>query len=195
MPIDQNEQLKTWASQRDSILSEIAVLNIEKERLIIINKDLANSNTDISIKIIESEGRMAELDKKEIEYQHIVSSEIAELQKNKTLVEATVTGLEKDVFNLSARKEDLISTINTLQVLHDQVYKRTGVLDQVIDRVTRVNADNINDVNILVSGLKISLQELIDLNKKTVSDTNLMIVELPKIFFELRKESLTRKKI
>lgn len=189
---EQNNQLATWAEKRDTLLVEVSQLETEKDRLTNINKGLSDSNTEITEKMISSIARMAELDKQEKEYEGICSVEIAELQKNKTFLETAVSGLQKEVAVLSDRKEGLTSTINTLTTLHDQVFSRAGNLDKVVEHVTRVNKQNIEDTNIMISGLKGSIQEVVDLSKKSIDDANKVMVDLPRFIFDLRKKLIRK---
>lgn len=190
--IDQNEQLKTWANQRDVILGEISVLNIEKENLIKSIKELGNSKTEIQEKIIGSVSRMQELDKQEKEYESILSVEVNDLEKKKTFLESKVSQLEEDVSPLLEKKDNLISDINNLVKVHDQVYKRSEALDQVIDRVTRVNEKNISDINSLVISLRDSVVGISEISKRNIAEINLVIGELPRTFFELKRKSLIK---
>lgn len=93
--LEQQNQLKSWASERDAILSDISMARSEHDLIVKANRMLTESNTEISQSILRSEGRMLELDKKEREYTEIVSSEIADLGKKKTLLETEVTSLKR----------------------------------------------------------------------------------------------------
>ena len=79
-----------------------------------------------------------------------------ESKKNK--LQAEITGLQNDVDSLLERKKNLTETISTLTEVHEKVFKRVSVIDQVVDRVTRVNNKNIEDVNSMITNLKNNLK-------------------------------------
>ena len=90
---EQNAQLASWAAQRDAMLTEISVLKSEQDGLTKTNKELTASNTDLEQRALIIEGRLQELDKKEKEWEGVVSAEIADLTAQKT-------GLQSDTANL-----------------------------------------------------------------------------------------------
>jgi chromosome segregation ATPase len=193
--MEQNEQLTTWASQRDAILLEISNLRTEGERLIASNKNLADSNTEIQKAVAISIGRMNELDKQERDYENICSNEIMNLSIKKTRLEGEVTSLTNKVSLLESEKKSLIETINFLKSVHEIIFARTGSLDKVIDHVTRVSEQNSNDISLLTSKLKETMKDLIDINNKNVAETNIIIEKLPKVFFDVQRKSLIRERI
>lgn len=181
---EQKKQLQTWAEQRDSILGEITTHRREEEKLVKHNKDLSESNTELETTIQMNRGRILELDKQEKVRAKFISLEVYELEKKKTRLESIVSGLEKNISTLTARHEDITSNIKTLIETHDRVYARTSVLDQVVDRVTRVNGQSINEVNIMISGLKDSVSDmstsLVELNDgifKKANDLNVIVTK------------------
>lgn len=151
---EQTNQLASWAVQRDALLAEIAVLRGEKEILTGKNKNLSISITDIETRIQQSVGRMKELDERERLYTEIISEHLSILGSRKVKIETEIGFLNKDVISLRETKNSLITDIDVLQKIHDKVFLRASVLDQVVDHVTRVNAKNIDEVNTLISKLK-----------------------------------------
>ena len=158
---EQDKQLKTWASERDTILSEIAVARDQNLILSLKNKNLSISITDIEDRIQQSVGRMKELDDREKLYEDIISEHLSILGSRKVKIESELSFLNKDLTSLKETKEALLKDIEVLQKIHDKVFARASVLDQVVDHVTRVNSKNIDDVNILIANLK----EVLNTNK------------------------------
>ena len=191
--VEQKEQLKTWAGQRDVLLSEISILRDEKSKLEKTNKDLANSNTDIQTKIISSEGRLLELDKKEKEVDGILSIEIAESISKKASLDNVIPLLEKEVFLLEIQKKSLIESIATLQSVNSGFADKNMELEKQIGGIIELSHKNSLVVNALMETLKVSTQELIDINTKNVKETNIIINQLPRMVVELQKHGLIKK--
>lgn len=192
---EQQNQLKSWAEQRDSILLEISNLRTEKEKLSADNAKIAESTGAIEAKANQIKGRLVELDKQEKEYTDIMSVDIAKAIKDKAELQAEISELTRIVDLLQIKKDTVAKDISSLVLLHDKVFNRVSVLDKVIDHVVRTNESATNDTNALVVSLKKSIQELIDLNQRNVEDTKNVLGELPKLFFELQRKSLIRQTI
>ena len=192
---EQKANLDTWAGQRDSLLKEISILRTENERLTSSNKSLADSNSDIQTQIHQAIGRMAELDKQEKDYENIVSSELTTALISKTRLESEITQLDKQVGILEFQKNSVTDQIKTLNEVYDRLFKQANVLDKIVDHVVRISKDNENQIDGMVSNLKESLQKVIDINEKHVSDTIMITDQLPKLFFDLQRQSLETHKI
>lgn len=192
---EQNEQLKTWAGQRDALLLEISNLRIEKERLEKANVEVANSNTDIISQVNKITGRIEELNKKEAELVTLQSKEISSLQIEKVGLESDVSNLWKIINLLSQQKETIQKDISSLTDTFVRVNNQVFDLDKIVDHVTRISTDNVTVFESLMSNLKKTLGELIDVNTKNVFETNVVIEKLPQMLVEVRKQHLMRNKI
>lgn len=192
---EQNGQLTTWAGQRDAILLEISNLRTEKDKLEVANKKLADSNTEIQVQINMAIGRLAELDKVEEDYNNIVSSSLTENLIAKTRLESEVTNLKKIIAILAPQKEELEKDLKSLSDIFYTMNDRVGVLDKVVDHVTRVSEQNSNSIESTISNLKSSIQKIIDANNENVASTNLVLDKLPKMLIELQRVNLIRNKI
>lgn len=195
MTISQKENLKTWAEQRDSILSEISIFKIENEKLQKINKDLATSNTDIETRMIEVRGRIEELKIKENELPLVISKEVATLQSKKSTLESEISSLRKIVEILTSQKTSLENDVSFALPILNIVRGEALLLDKVVDRVTTVSLENSNRINSLVNGLAKSLEEIIAVNRKNVFETNIVIDKVPKMIMEAQKHGLIKNKI
>lgn len=192
---EQEAQLKAWASERDAVLSEIAILRDEKEKLTKSNQEASASYSEILTKVQQSIGRMEELDLKEKEWEVIMSNEVADLRVEETKIEDKLTDLKTQVAIYESKKETLVKDIELLLVMYDQHYGHAQNLDKVIDRVVRISQENMDKLNIFVKGLEPEVQKLFNLVETNVVKTNYVINELPQIYFDLKRKSLTREKI
>lgn len=195
MTAEQKKSLVTWAEERDSILAEIAILKIEKENLQKVNKDLANSNTDIETRMIEIRGRIEELKIKEAELPLVISKEVAFLQSKKSTLESEIASLSKIVEILTTQKTSLEADVSFALSNFEVIKGETFLLDKVVDKVTTVSQDNTTKINSLVSDLATSLEEIIEVNRKNVFETNVVIEKLPAMIMEAQKHGLIKNKI
>lgn len=192
---EQKEQMSVWAGQRDALNIEILHLRQTKEALLRANNDLANSSSNIRQQIISLNTRLEELDKKESDYNVIISSELSDALVKHVRLQGEVTNLEKIIKILQPQKDSLVKDIAMLTETFNTVNNRVGVLDKVVAHVTTVSEKNIFAVDELVASVKKSMQELVDINKKNVADTEMVAKELPRVFFDIKKQSLDKRKI
>lgn len=191
---EQTKQLASWVSQRDSILLDIANLRTEQEKLTTINKNLAESNTEIETKVLISIGRLKELDKQESESVDIISTELANSRVEKTQLETQKEGLRKEITVLTETKNVLVEMCATLKNAFDGVLDRVNGLDVTIGNAVKVNNDNVRTIENLLVNAGGELQKIIDVNAKNVEKTNIIINELPRIIFDLQRDIVERKK-
>jgi hypothetical protein len=190
---EQEAQLKTWASERDTVLSEIAVLKNQKDIITKYNQDAAESYTEMITKIQQSIGRMVELDLKEKDWEVIMSNEVADLRTEKTKLETQLTNFKTEVAVYESKKETLVKDIELLLVLYNQHYGHAQNLDKVVDRVVRISQENMDKLNIFVKSLEPEVQKLLDLVQINIGNTNLVIDKLPRMVVELQKHGLIKK--
>jgi predicted nucleic acid-binding Zn-ribbon protein len=191
---EQNDNLKTWAGQRDSLLSEISVLRTENEKLQKLNKDLAFSNLDIETRTSEIRGRLQELKDKENEPLNFLPKEVASLQSQKSVLESEITNLSKMVELLTSQKTSLGADVSFILSTFEVIKGETLLLDKVVDRVTQVSATNATRIDLLVSNLAASIEEIIEVNRKNVFETNVVIEKLPAMLMEAQKHGLIKHK-
>lgn len=192
---EQKGQLNTWAGQRDAILLEISNLQTVKENLDKKNKEIAESYTDTVNRLNQTVGRIEELKKQEAELPLLISKEISVLKNEKTLLESEIPALKNIIESLKSQKASLESDVSFASKAFDAVSSRTAELDKLTNEVTKSNIENERFIKGLVSELKVTLTELIDINKKNVSETNLVVDKLPKMLVELQKAKLIKNKI
>jgi len=192
---EQKEQLNTWASQRDAILLEISGLTTLRDTIQDKNKQLSESNSDIIEQSVFVSGRIEELKKKESELPLLISKEIASLSSEKTLLESQVTELKNSIIPLVEKKESLEKDIDFSIKTFEAVKTDTLSLEKIVDHVKKVSEQNKFIVEDLVETIKKSSQEVVDLNQKNVSETNMVLEKLPAMLVELQKTKLIRNKI
>jgi len=189
---EQQTQLKTWAEQRDELLLEIQNLRTEKEKLEITNKDWAVSSTDIESRMLVIQGRIDELKIKESELPEVISKEVAFLESKKSTLESEITILGKLIDVLTPQKASLESDIEKALATFEVVKGETLLLDKVVGQVTQVSKSNTDKINLLVSDLAASLEEIIAVNRKNVFETNVVLEKLPAMLMELQKRGLIK---
>ena len=191
---EQKTQLKTWVEQRDALLFAISNLRIEEEKLQETNRELAESNTDVETRMNVIRGRIEELKIKESELPPLISKEVAFLESKKTTLESEITTLGKILEVLTPQKAaleaDIKKALSTFEVLKGE----TLLLDKVVDRVTQVSKGNSEKIDLLVSNLATSLEEIIEVNRKNVFETNVVIEKLPVMLMEAQKHGLIKNK-
>ena len=192
---EQNRQLASWASERDTILSEIASKRDEFHILKVQNENLAQSNTEIQDSIKESRGRLAELVIREESMYRLTASENAGLSIEKMMFETKITGLKKEVEMLETQKRVLTNDITTFKDVYDRVVDRTSALDNIFNHVVAITDENIRKVDVLMGNLAGSIQKVLDVNEANVEKANMVIMEMPKMFFELQRQQPLKKPI
>ena len=88
-------------------------------------------------------------------------------------------------------EKDISFALSTLETIKGEAL----LLDKVVDRVTVVSKENTDKINLLVSNLATSLEKIIEVNTKNVTETNVVIEKLPVILLELQKKRRTGEKI
>lgn len=189
---EQKEHLNTWAGQRDALLLDISNLRVERETLAITNKELAKSSTDIHDAMNVVRGRIEELKTKEAELPLVISKEVANLESRKATLESEITNLSKLIEILSPKKTaieaDIEKALSTLEIIRGEAL----LLDKVVNRVTAISKENTDKIDSLVSNLGKGLEEIIEVNKKNVFETNVVIEKLPAMLMEAQKHGLIK---
>lgn len=192
---EQKAHLETWAGQRDAILSEISGLQTVKEELQKNNQAISDSSTEIENRIVFMKGQIEELSIKDKELPLLISKEVASLEYQKSTLESEITTLTKLVKVLSEQKDSIVKDTYLLTEIYNTINERVGVLDKVVDHVTKVSEQNKFVIEDLIESIKTSSQAVIDINKKNVSETNMVLEKLPAMLVELQKQKLIRHNI
>ena len=191
---EQQDNLKTWAEQRDAILSEISNLKTEKEKLETLNKELAYSNLDIETRISGIKGAIKELESQASKPLEVLPKEVAFLQSKKSTLESEIENLSKIVDILTSQKTSLEADVSFALLAFEVVKGETLLLEKVANNVTTVSATNTARIELLVKNLATSLEEIIAVNKKNVDETNVVIEKLPAMLMEAQRHGLIKHK-
>lgn len=192
---EQKEQLSAWAGQRDAILLEISGLRTELEGLTKSVTDVAGSITDATNRHNNILGQIKVLEDNEAEYNKRINIELAESLLTKSALQIEISYLKDCVALLKPQKEELEKDISKLAETFSSMNNRVEVLDTVVGHVTRVSTDNVALFNTLISQLKTSIEEIIEVNKKNVFETNIVIDKVPRMLVEIQKKGLIKNKI
>jgi len=192
---EQKEKLESWAAKRDALLSEISVLEDQKNNLTKVISEKAVQSTELDNKILRSEGAIKVMDKHEEEYSGVMANEIGDLMAQKASLNAEIVGLKEDIVHYRTQKDLLIETISHLKDAYDRVFSRTEVLDKVVDHVTRVSGDNIREVTNSLSGFVTALDEATEAQNKNIEKANFVITKVPEVFLELQRQVLNKHKM
>lgn len=192
---EQKNNLKTWAGQRDFLLSEISNLRNQKEKLILENQSISNSYTDVESRMNQIIGRIEELKEKENEIANIISKENSYLEKEKTVLQSEISNLTKMIDVLKSQKQSLEEDIKSQLFTFETVKSESLLLENVLGSLVTINNKNVSDINSLINNLGNSLNEIIEVNKKNVYETNIVIDKLPKMLVEIQKRGLIKNKL
>jgi len=189
---EQKGHLETWAGQRDLLLSEISSLETQKEKLTKEIKEISLSYTDIEGRAHNMAGRIEEMTKKEKELPEIMLKEVSALEKRKSVLEVQLTDLPKMIDILTAQKKSLEDDVSLALANFNLLKDESLTLDKIVDHVTVVSLENNKRIDGLVDSLTKSIEELVAVNKKNVSETNIVIEKLPAMLMEAQKHGLIR---
>ena len=192
---EQKEKLKTWSEKRDELLLEISNLETAKENLKKENANLALSSTEIYDRMNVVKGRIEELEKQEAKLPLLISKEIASLNAEKTRIESDINNLKNQVKILTEQKAFLEKDVVLALTTFDSVKEEASNLDKIVDHVNSVSLTNEKRINDLVNNLSKSLEEMIEVNRKNVFETNIVIDKVPKMIMEAQKHGLIKNKI
>lgn len=195
MMIDQNQQIKTWSEQRDSLLNEIRILNSEKESIMNETKSLGLALSDLHKSINESKGRIEELVALENRYKESLSIDISGLIIQKSKLESDIE-LQTIVLKETLEKErNTIKLIESFTSFYNDIIEKISTLNKVAFESSEINQKNVLEINTLIDSLKKGVEEIIDLNQRNITETNIVINKVPAMLVELQKAKLIRHKI
>lgn len=184
---DQKSKLVSWAEQRDTILREIGNAKIELDSINLSKKDAAISHTEISGRISEAKGRLAEIDAAEDRYRLSIATDIAELIARKSRLESEIETKTVELKSIDEKKNLIIEMITTLTNVHDKVFDRATAMDALIGHVVEIAQKHVSDTNGFMRNLGNAFQKMIDRGELNVKQTNIVLEKLPKYIFELQR--------
>lgn len=137
---EQKQQLGTWVNQRDTILAQISVAQIENDKLIKANKELAISLTNTQEDINKSLGRLGEMTKKEEEFENLTDIKIVDLSSQKAVLETKIEYLQNILNILEPQKKSLEDSVSKLTGIYEELSKDVGGLEKEIGDARQINS-------------------------------------------------------
>lgn len=192
---EQKKQLASWASQRDTILGEIAVKRTEKESLIKEVQSLAASKTEISNDIQKAIGRLEVIELSEESRVKLISIEVVDLNIQKSVLQTEVNSLGKEVVVLKEAKANLHDDVTAITKIHETVFSRVSDIERIIGATVTLNSTNAQEIKNILIEAGIELKKVIDIGKENVEVTNRAIIKIPQIVLDLHKDVLERRHI
>ncbi len=189
---EQKKQLSAWSSQRDAMLLDLSKLKDEKEKLALINRNLADSNTEISEKIQRSIGKLSYIEGLDTEREKLVKKEVVEFIEQKSILQTEVSQIKVTISELSATKQGLIEDISMLMKVHSTVFKNTTELEKVITDIVSKCSGNAREVSDILKAVEDKFKDILKLSSLNIESHTQVLNEIPKLFVELRRKSLER---
>lgn len=192
---EQQAQLDTWAGKRDALISEVAGLESRKEKLGSEIKDMATSYADIEERRTQYIGRIEELIQKEKDLYSLTPKELVELRIEKSTLQSEITLLKSSVNELNLLKFEAKNDVAFASDVLKSMTERANALESVVGNTMEVNKANVSIIENMVESVKNGLQSIINSNNENVEKTNVVINDLPKVFLEVKRQSLERNTI
>lgn len=192
---EQKNQLSKWVVQRDSILLDISNNRVENDKLVLSNKDLAASNTEISDRVQQSIGRIEELKKKEEEFGSLTQSSNLSLVSENSRLQSENSSLITSNASLKSEKDSLVFDIKNLFEIRTKVFESVNGLESMVGGITAISSENATKINNILIAAGEELQKIIEINKVNVVKTNAIINDLPVMIFNLQRDIIERKRI
>ena len=183
----QAQNLKTWTERRDKILGEISAAETKNGTLLATNTELSKTNSDLVIEISKKEGILEQINKQENDRKNLISADIVDLEKRKSILEVQISELSEDLKDVILQKKDVTSDIDVLKNIYKEVFDRTSVLQEIVGKVKDVSHENITEFKTFFASLKKSVQEIIDLNTENVKGTKFVLEKLPETILQFRR--------
>lgn len=190
---EQSQQIISWVGQRDSLLREIAVAKDELSKVQEMNRNLAESNTEIQNSINRSLGRKEELQNQEKENGLQISKVISGLLIEKSNLQSEVSNIKTELLILSEKKDELIKTIDTLSGIYEKSINFIELSTKTISELSHLNSDNIIETERLFDSMKLKIERVIESSDENYEKAQRVMIELPKIVFDLQRNILERK--
>lgn len=191
----QQRSLDAWAKERDNLLMEISALEFERDKKKKVNENLNQSNIDLEIRLNILTSKIEEAEKNEKEKINFIPKELSDLENQKSTLFSEVNSLKQVVVSLISKKNNLMSDIDFLIKMHDNVFQKTNNLEEKIDNIKNTSHDSVLEIQSALEVLKKTTQEIVEVNKKNVSEAMIIIDKLPRAILEYRRPVIPNKTI
>lgn len=192
--LEQRKRLRSWEYQRDHILKDLeevqnklqtarAEYDLTKKS----NIDAGQAFSALEKQIAETKGRLSELQALEDRTKNSVSNDVVKLIEQKSKLDIEIQNKNSELFDIESKKESLLKDIDGLVLLHDKVFDKTKITEEILGKMVSVSQTNISDINAFVDKLKRVVEKVIEKANKNVAQTDIVLGKLPKYIFEMAK--------
>ncbi len=192
---DQNRQLASWASQRDAILRDIGDRKTENEGLTKANRDLADSNTEISNRIQQSIGRLEELDRREASRAALTTVENENLTREKSILQTEVSSLRSMISTLAGEYVDIREKTESITKVYETVFSKAGDIERIIEGTVRMSSSNASEVKAVLEAAAAQMTKIVEIGRKAVDESNQTIGKIPQMMVDIHKDVIERRTI
>ena len=154
---EQEKQILSWTEQRDNLLSEISVLQNTKNTITNSIRELNQSHSEVIGQIQYKKGQLDSLTEEEKKQIKLTLIELVELKKQTTIQQRIVDEKKREVESLNIQKKDIESSLSILIPVYNTVTNQVTALNETIENVVRINNENIQEVNVIITDLKNAL--------------------------------------
>ena len=144
---EQEKQILSWTEQRDTLLSEISVLQNTKNTITNSIRELNQSHSEVIGQIQYKKGQLDSLTEEEKKQIKLTLIELVELKKQTTIQQRIVDEKKREVESLNIQKKDIESSLSILIPVYNTVTNQVTALNETIENVVRINNENIQEVN------------------------------------------------
>lgn len=192
---EQKSQLKTWAEERDLILSEISVNREKNEKLKKENIELSTSNTEISEQISFARGVLSVTEELEERTKNSISKDVSELKEKKAELEVIIHTSLVEIDELNKQKKDLKNDIDIISDIYKNIFSKLSGIESSIGDSSLKNSENIRKIEELFNLIKTKSEEIVSISTQNIEKHNVVLEKIPELFVELRRKSLEREEI
>lgn len=192
---EQKSQLKTWAEERDLILSEISVNREKNEKLRKENIELSTSNTEISEQISFARGVLSVTEELEERTKNSISKDVSELKEKKAELEVIIHTSLVEIDELNKQKKDLKNDIDIISDIYKNIFSKLSGIESSIGDSSLKNSENIRKIEELFNLIKTKSEEIVSISTQNIEKHNVVLEKIPELFVELRRKSLERDQI
>lgn len=179
--------LQTWAEERDTLLRDIGARSTELQDLTKATTEKGQNLSALHVSIAEATGRLIEIEALEARHRSSVSADIAELEIRKTRLEGDCATLEARAKGASEKYEITNSAtaeiVSTHEIIREQGRTIASVVGDVAEKVQKL----LLGVQFLITEIETVSTRVIDKSTENVTQTNIVLKELPRYIFELQK--------
>lgn len=183
----QQKVIETWTEKRDSLLSEIGILQTQLDTQ---RKELTDgglSLDELHRSIAEAQGRLAEITALEERYKESVSKEVAELETRKSRLEAECTAKEKEKEQSNSEITRINNAITTLSEAHDKMAEQAAIVNRVVGEITETSTAHVSETKTILAEVRTVANEVIEKGNENVKQTNIVLEQLPRFIFEMQR--------